>query len=830
MLPGVSIYDFLPIHECSALSMFHEDLIVSKVKKIDNYFFNYCSEECKNALYVFFLKNNLTVDKKMLNNESALIRKISHKKSKNNDDILKLINDPNLDVKLYAIAEAKPFRSFFNYLNDSNCFIRLEVLKKIINPIYLKSLNNSDYTILFGHICDLINDSYKKIRILASKSLKLFNNISQTKILELLSKTDEKNEIKPGTFVHGFEDECDEVRFYTIESICSLTKNNEIAIKAFDFLTDSLNDEISAVKEHCSIWILRITKKYDIKSNMELLDTLFSNLREKNDLIKKNVYFTIACLKYDDECIQYCVEKFEKLIDRRIDLDMILKTLIILVQKNHEYFLRLYEKISKHKNKTTFLDTKKIMLIDNMQVFFNVMIIQELISKGYRIDYPQQIKKNLFYYVLKKRFVYDSIGIDNNILAENPKITKKNKKTNKRNLKLRANLPSKFQKPEIFNQLENPFDDILNVSKKRKLSKKEPKENNLHQNCAQNDKSTTYNENYKEDDIYDRLNKNSENILTSSEQPVLKFYKCSQEIANKKSNITKNILKSDAINIFSEKTTSNKKSILSFKSIEKDPEDIRNTNNFEPLEKKFKKLDAVNFFKHNDDNIINTEIDNKQSHSRKKDKRLCLSSNFPQNFHKSDINDTNHIFKSILGMFIDDIYKCKKLSCLIKRYKNNFAKSFYDCDISEPYRLFFDAICKIFKVGDDKPLKAFCIKFNVLYTDNSTKKKLLDILEIIDRCKKHVLYITCPTKIFRKFNLPLQFELPMHISSNISDVFIKVKGKKTSSVYKAEEKTSIVFFDKISKILTVYAYITLDDSEIILSEKHKIIIENMQSL
>ncbi|KAI8323803.1 ARM repeat-containing protein [Martensiomyces pterosporus] len=98
-----------------------------------------------------------------------------------------------------------------------------------------------------------------------------------------------------GAFVHGLEDEYQEVRDAAIESITELSVNStEFAAKAVDFLVDMFNDSSDRVRL-CSIRaLLSIGERSLIHLTGEQLSIALSAMKDSNSTVRKGIYAFLA--------------------------------------------------------------------------------------------------------------------------------------------------------------------------------------------------------------------------------------------------------------------------------------------------------------------------------------------------------------------------------------------------------------------------------------------------------------------------------------------------------------------------------------------------------
>ncbi|KAJ1964138.1 hypothetical protein GGI12_001622 [Dipsacomyces acuminosporus] len=98
-----------------------------------------------------------------------------------------------------------------------------------------------------------------------------------------------------GAFVHGLEDEFQEVRDAAIESITELSVNStEFAAKAVDFLVDMFNDSSDSVRLRAIHALLSIGERALIQLTDEQLSIALSAMKDANSTVRKGIYAFLA--------------------------------------------------------------------------------------------------------------------------------------------------------------------------------------------------------------------------------------------------------------------------------------------------------------------------------------------------------------------------------------------------------------------------------------------------------------------------------------------------------------------------------------------------------
>lgn len=344
---------------------------------------------------MYLSANNEPIDEH-ITNPNPRIRSLVISLTKNSQLIKKSINDPDLYVRRNALQRVHTSIKLLTFLNDST-EIKKIVVDKLSNPEFLKNQSMNNITLIFNGIASMINDINVDIRIKVAYNLRNFTMINDNILIELLSKKNAYEQATLGSFIHGLEDECYLIRVYTIESMCILVQNEKIANCVFDFLTHLLNDSMEHVKETAAINMLKITNKFLINADIEMIDLIFCNFEEKNDNIRNWLYNTIACLSYDEKMIIYVYEKMKIFLDRNINKKKIFYVLKMLVQRYKNHFF----KISDYK-KSNYME-KQPALNDHLH-FCEVIILGELLKSKFKIKYNKYMRKHLLYYRLKEEF------------------------------------------------------------------------------------------------------------------------------------------------------------------------------------------------------------------------------------------------------------------------------------------------------------------------------------------------------------------------------------------------------------------------------------------
>ncbi|XP_049803533.1 integrator complex subunit 4 [Schistocerca nitens] len=204
----------------------------------------------------------------------------------------------------------------------------------------------------FGKICHMINDLSMRVRTQAARLLGSMTSISprflqQTLDKKLMSNMRRKrsaherawesitsgewssgrnwaddaprelvdaesvslvNSGSCGAFVHGLEDEYQEVRNASVESLCSLAMNNpQFALMSLDFLVDMFNDEIEEVRLKAIDSLTKISRHIILREDQ--LETILGALKDFSIDVREGLHKMLASCRLSSKgCLQMCVE------------------------------------------------------------------------------------------------------------------------------------------------------------------------------------------------------------------------------------------------------------------------------------------------------------------------------------------------------------------------------------------------------------------------------------------------------------------------------------------------------------------------------------------
>jgi integrator complex subunit 4 len=111
-----------------------------------------------------------------------------------------------------------------------------------------------------------------------------------------------------GAFVHGLEDEYQEVRNASVDSLCSLSLiNSQFAQMSLDFLVDMFNDEIEDVRLKAIDSLTKISKYTVLREDQ--LETILGALKDFSVDIREGLHKMLSSCRLSSKgCLQMCVE------------------------------------------------------------------------------------------------------------------------------------------------------------------------------------------------------------------------------------------------------------------------------------------------------------------------------------------------------------------------------------------------------------------------------------------------------------------------------------------------------------------------------------------
>ncbi|CAG8591966.1 4838_t:CDS:10, partial [Paraglomus brasilianum] len=247
-----------------------------------------------------------------------------------------------LELSLYDLCKES--------LKDDYEEVRIEALNLIwvlsslypdssVKPFLDNSLDKSVRLVddAFVRICDIISDVSVNVRSKASTLLGSYRQAEDSILLQTFSKEKMTNfgrqkgrymddvktvKIKSkdiptpegdfdvqdefrlldsgacGAFVHGLEDEYQDVRYATIDSICELCMHNStFAEKAVDFLVDMFHDEIDSVRLNAINSLRKISTNTEIVFNREQLTIALSVLDDADPTVRESTHGLLRAVR-----------------------------------------------------------------------------------------------------------------------------------------------------------------------------------------------------------------------------------------------------------------------------------------------------------------------------------------------------------------------------------------------------------------------------------------------------------------------------------------------------------------------------------------------------
>ncbi|KAI9209747.1 armadillo-type protein [Polychytrium aggregatum] len=121
--------------------------------------------------------------------------------------------------------------------------------------------------------------------------------------LELKIEMDEANLLESsacGAFIHGLEDEFEEVRSVCVDSICELSIWSEhFALRALDYLVDMFNDEMQKVRLNSIHSLRKIAQRHAITLNSNQLQSVSLALQDASRIVREAAHKMLSSLKFN---------------------------------------------------------------------------------------------------------------------------------------------------------------------------------------------------------------------------------------------------------------------------------------------------------------------------------------------------------------------------------------------------------------------------------------------------------------------------------------------------------------------------------------------------
>ncbi|KAI9143520.1 armadillo-type protein [Paraphysoderma sedebokerense] len=246
---------------------------------------------------------------------------------------------------------------------------------------------------LFYKTCDMVNDPAVKVRTQACKLLRNYQNVSNEYLLQTLNKkltirelrnqntnaANRHNELRQlatenagnqllsgpetdfdtettqinlvdasgaGAFIHGLEDEYEEVRDEAIESISVLSsQSKEFAEQSVDFVVDAFNDESPSIRLKSLRAIEIINSHFPIYIHLDQLQIFVPVLEDTDQNIREAAHGVLSTIRFTDQrCIRQSFELLKKNM-RKFPQDRltIMGCLKGMGRKNGQFIERIFE-------------------------------------------------------------------------------------------------------------------------------------------------------------------------------------------------------------------------------------------------------------------------------------------------------------------------------------------------------------------------------------------------------------------------------------------------------------------------------------------------------
>ncbi|WEL39482.1 AP-1 complex subunit beta-1 [Encephalitozoon hellem] len=381
MLPGLQIFDLHEPSKCNVLNSIAADFEGGSAKSLSDYYSPGCTPECNGHHLVVYLENALHRGvpicykdvSALILHESSKVRKISlmlH--CKHFPDIPpppSFQHDPDHLIRAIYLRQKGNIRilSLIKQARDGNKDVREAALHQLMRF----SEDERYKTKILRAVCHGIHDRELSIRVFASKAIGEFKGLPDEMIGRLLSKqvTSPDDQELCGGLIYGIEDEYSDVRRNTISSVFSLITPG-IASKAFDFIVDSLNDDDSDVRELCTLYLKKISMKYVLAVDKEIVRQISESLKERSCNVKTNILGLLGNLKYEDvEVFNILTSHMEVNVGPRDVFRCIGK----IVSRNKKLFLANVDRFYKH----TPMAQVEESLEDNLYVA-RLMVLREM--------------------------------------------------------------------------------------------------------------------------------------------------------------------------------------------------------------------------------------------------------------------------------------------------------------------------------------------------------------------------------------------------------------------------------------------------------------------
>ncbi|AFN83746.1 hypothetical protein EROM_091300 [Encephalitozoon romaleae SJ-2008] len=355
MLPGLQIFDLHEPSKCNVLKSIGTDFEDGSIKSLSDYYSPGCTAECNCHHLVVYLENALCrgvpVSYKdvsaLVFHENAKVRKVSlmlHWKHFPEMPLPSFQHDPDHSIRAIYLKRKESLRvsSLVRQARDGNKDVREVALHQL-----MRFSEEEKYKMkILRAVCHGIHDRELSIRVFVSKAIGEFKGLPEVVAEKLLSKqiTSPDDQELCGGLIYGIEDEYADVRRNTISSVYSLIAPGT-ASRAFDFVVDSLNDEDNDVRELCTLYLKKISMKYVLAIDKEIVRQICESLKEKSYKVKANILGLLGNLKYEDvEVFSILTSHMEVNVSSRDVFECIGR----IVSKNRRLFLSNIDRFYKY--------------------------------------------------------------------------------------------------------------------------------------------------------------------------------------------------------------------------------------------------------------------------------------------------------------------------------------------------------------------------------------------------------------------------------------------------------------------------------------------------
>ncbi|KAI8992594.1 armadillo-type protein [Pilobolus umbonatus] len=292
----------------------------------------------------------------------------------------------------------------------------------------------------FNKVCDLVNDSVVVIRTKACVMMASYQHVSidtlkQTFSKQIMShlrrnvpryKAQQKkyaNGIIPiaegdfdvqsdefhlldsgacGAFIHGLEDEYEEVRYASIDSICELCMYNEqLTKKAVECLVDMFNDEIDKIRVNAIQSLRKIGSRSILEFDEEQLEVAVGALEDSDPVARQATHdlFTVVRLTSENSMTEFLQAVDSNMKRYPEDTLSIYKCLRDFGKRHNDYVEHLIPSLLKLDKRYL---PKEANVEDNLYTAYVILIINACVSNVKLLDtLPKYLFRHFAYFKSK---------------------------------------------------------------------------------------------------------------------------------------------------------------------------------------------------------------------------------------------------------------------------------------------------------------------------------------------------------------------------------------------------------------------------------------------